>query len=103
MSDPPSKALAEKLTKEEIEAWNMWVYKTHNILPTQYHHFYNQGETLIYPEHIQDLLVIDQMWGNKIKRQQNKERAKMQGKNNPLTKNNKGLGGFYGNTFKYSK
>jgi hypothetical protein len=79
----------------------MWVYKTHNIFPNQYHHFYEQGETLIYQEHIQDLLVIDQMWANKIKIQQNKEKAKIQNKNHHLTKNNKGLGGFYGQTYRY--
>jgi hypothetical protein len=96
------------LTAEEIEVWNMWVYKTHGILPNQYHPFYDEGSTLIYPEHIQDLVTVDKMWGNKLEMKAKKEQAKQRHKqnNNPLSKGqNKGLGsgGFYGNTFKYSK
>ena len=88
---------------EEVEAWNMWIYKTHGILPTQYHHFYEQNETLLYPEHIQDLLVIDTIWNNKMKMLQHKAEAKQRAKShNPLSKGNTGgLGGFYGQTYKY--
>jgi hypothetical protein len=99
-----------KLTPEIIEAWNMWINKQHGIMPNQYHYFYNQGDTIIYPEHIADLLTIDKMWNNKMKKEQQKEEAKQQNKNknNPLLlqqkqqQQNKG-GGFYGQTMRYSK
>lgn len=74
----------------------MWVNKQHGIMPNQYHHFYENGDTMIYPEHIQDLIVIDRMYTNKLE----KERKKQEGKNsanNPLKQtgfSNK-IGGFY--------
>ena len=69
-------------------------------MPTQYHYFYENGDTIIYPEHIQDLQVIDQMWVNRMER----ERQKLESKNNaaksPLKQNNK-PSGFYGKTYRY--
>jgi len=110
-ADPTSKGqesetLASTLSMEEIEAWNMWIYKTHGILPTQYHHFYNQGDTMIYREHIQDILTIDKIWANKQEKENHKKASKNP-KNNPLAGQQKkqglGGGGFYGQTFRYSK
>lgn len=96
MYESPSKA--KELTAEEIEAWNMWVYRQHGIMPNQYHHFYGQNETLLYEEHIQDLLVIDKMMSNKINYQRKKAEAAQKAKEkNPFGKG----GGFYGHTFKY--
>jgi hypothetical protein len=94
-----------KLTPEVIDAWNMWMNKQHGIMPNQYHHFYDQGDTLIYPEHIADLITIDNIWNNKMKKEQQKAEAK-QNKNNPLKNQTKrGLGnnegGFYGKTIKF--
>lgn len=89
-----------KLTPEVIDAWIMWTNKQYGIMPNQYHYYYNQGDTLIYPEHIADLITIDKIWNNKIKKEQQKEEAKQQNKN----KNNKGVsnqGGFYGQTMKF--
>lgn len=100
---------------EEIEAWDMWIYKQHGILPIQYHHFYNQGETILYPEHLQDLLTIDKMWNNRLQKERHKEQSKQQLKqnNNPLNNNNnriRGIGeagglnsNFYGKKFVYKK
>ena len=102
LSDPPSKALEKKILPQEIEAWNMWIYKTHGIMPNQYHHFYEQGETMLYQEHIQDLMVIDTIWANKMKMMNNKAKSKQHAKNNPLTKNTGGLG-FYGQTYRYDR
>ena len=108
MYESPKSAL--RLTSEVIEAWNMWINKHHGIMPNQYHHFYEQGNTLIYPEHIADLLTIDKMWNNKMKSEQHK--AEQKSKSNPLLQNamKKGLGhgnisntegGFYGKTIKF--
>lgn len=78
----------------------MWIYKQHGVLPNQYHHFYNQGETIIYPEHLQDLLTVDKMWNNKIKKEEHKEKAKQQLKqdNNPLKNNSN----FYNKKYVYN-
>jgi hypothetical protein len=96
-----------KLTPEIIDAWNMWINKQHGIMPNQYHYFYDQGDTLIYPEHIADLLTIEKIWNNKMKREQHKAEQK-NNKNKAgggVPSNNKGNEGrgFYGQTFKYNK
>lgn len=100
----PKKTI-EKLEVEEIEAFNMWVNKQMGILPNQYHHTYEKGDTIIYPEHIRDLIVIDQMVHNKReadrKQQEQEEKRKQR---NPLGMNTgrmKGGGGFYGKTIKF--
>lgn len=100
-----SPTMAAKLTPEVIDAWNMWVNKQHGIMPNQYHYLYDEGDTLIYPEHIADLLTIDRIWNNKIKKEQQKAKQKQ---NNPLLnqQNKRGLGsneggGFYNQTMKY--
>lgn len=95
-----------KLTPEVIEVWNMWINKQYNIMPNQYHYFYDQGDTIIYPEHIADLITLDKIWNNKMKEEQHKAEAKQQknNKNNPLfqqQQKNK-QGGFYGNTMRYT-
>ena len=97
----------KNLTPEEIEAFNMWLYKQNGIMPNQYHHFYQNGDTMIYPEHIADLTVIDKMWGQRLKRQQQKAESKHP-KNNPLAGQTKphigGKGaGFYGRKYTYHK
>ena len=93
----------QNLTPEEIEAFNMWLNKQHKILPTQYHHFYDQGDTLIYPEHIADLLTIDRMYQNRLKKDHDKEKAKNDAKNNNPLKNNNQGSNFYGKKFVYKK
>lgn len=93
--------LLEKIEPEVIEAWNMWIYKSHGIMPNQYHYAYEQGDTLIYPEHIQDLMTIDKIWANKLSKEQHRQKAKAP-KNNPLAKQKGGLGSFYGQTYKYN-
>lgn len=94
--------MGAKLTVEEIEALNMWVNKQHGILPNQYHYAYEQGDTLIYPEHIADLLTIDKMMTNKINNDRKKEEATQKHKQkNPLGIK-QGGGGFYGQTFKFN-
>ena len=98
MYESPSKA--KELTQEEIEAWNMWIYKQHGVLPNQYHHFYEQGDTIIFQEHLQDLVTIDKMWTNKLTYERKKQESAQKAKEkNPF---NKGKG-FYGQTYNYSK
>lgn len=97
------KSLATKLTDEEIEALSMWTYKQHGILPHQYHHSYENGDTIIYPEHIRDLVVIDKMMSNKLIKEQREEQEKQKQKQ----KHKKSLGsvggsGFYGHTFRFN-
>lgn len=94
----------DKLTPEEIEAWNMFLNKQNGIMPNQYHYSYEQGDTLIFPEHIQDLLKIDIMWTNKLKKEQFKAEAKnapnpLKNKNN----SNSGSNNFFGRKFTYKK
>lgn len=96
--------MAERLTFEEIEALEMWSNRQHGIMPNQYHHSYEQGDTMIYPEHIQDLKLIDKIVGNKHAADRRKEESKQahkQGKNS--IGSNQGGGGFYGNTFKFNQ
>ena len=105
-SDPSSDnkgpdKLLEKIEPEVVEAWNMWIYKTHGIMPNQHHHFYDQGDTMLYNEHIQDLMTIDKIWSNKVKMNKHKQQSKAP-KNNPLSKQKQGLGGFYGQTYRYN-
>lgn len=96
-----SSSLASKLTPEEIDAWNMWVNKQHGIMPNQYHWTYDEGSTLIYPEHIQDLLTIDKMWNNKLKKEQQKAESKAKhDAKNPLKQQKSG---FYNQTYRYNK
>lgn len=75
----------------------MWVNKQHGVMPNQYHHFYDNGDTLIYQEHIQDLIVIDKMFQNKLEKERKKQEGKNQ-TNNPLKQtgfSNRRSGGFY--------
>jgi hypothetical protein len=96
-------SLVEKLTMEEIEALVMWSNKQHDIMPNQYHYSYEQGDTLLYPEHIQDLKLIDKIVDNKRKSEAQKEEAKQKHKqNNPLG-GSQGGSGFYGRTFKFNQ
>ena len=99
MYESPSKA--KELTIEEIEAWTMWVYKQHGIMPNQYHHFYEQNDTLLYQEHIEDLLVIDKMVNNKLTYEKKKQEAAQKAKERNPLKGGQG-GGFYGQTYKYN-
>lgn len=82
----------------------MWYNKQHGIMPNQYHYFYEQGDTMIYPEHIHDLITIDTMWNSRLKRDQNKSEAKAKNElNNPLKqKQQQQMGGFYNKTYKYN-
>ena len=89
----------DKLTLDEIEAWLMFQNKQMGIMPTQYHHFYEQGDTIIYQEHIRDLQTIDKMWQSRLDREQSKQDGKDQS-NNPLKQ--KKDNSFYGRKFKYS-
>jgi hypothetical protein len=96
------KSLVEKLTEEEIEALIMWSNKQHDIMPNQYHYSYEQGDTLIFPEHIQDLKLIDKIVTNKRRSDEQKEASKQKHKqNNPLGAG--GSGNFYGRTFKFNQ
>jgi hypothetical protein len=104
------KTSGKDLTIEEVEALNMYLYKQHGIMPNMYHYFYDHGETLIYPEHIADLITIDQMYHNRMEKERNKEKAKQEAKNNnPLKKgfanNTSGSLGsnFYGQKYVYRK
>ena len=72
-------------------------------MPNQYHWTYEEGSTMLYPEHIQDLLVIDKMWNNKLEKARKDAEAKAKHQaNNPLKQHqgNKGSG-FYGQTYRY--
>jgi hypothetical protein len=99
----------QELTKDEIEAFNMWINKQHGILPNQYHYFYEQGDTLIYPEHVADLITIDKMYQNRLKKEHQREEAKRAVKHNNPLKSNSSLGNqqqqpganFYGTKFVY--
>lgn len=105
------KSLVTKVEDEVWEAFTMWVNKQHDIFPNMYHHFYEQGETLIYPEHIADIKIIDKIVSNKRIKDAEKERAEAERKQN---KGKGGLGGgksavaggkgsgFYGHTFKFN-
>jgi len=70
-------------------------------MPNQYHYFYGQNETLLYEEHIQDLLTIDRMWVNKQEYQRKKEESAKKAKEKNPFKKAGDSGGFYGHTFKY--
>jgi alpha-galactosidase/6-phospho-beta-glucosidase family protein len=103
------KTSGSNLTREEVEALNMYLYKQHSILPNQYHHFYEHGETLIYPEHLADLITIDNMYHKRVEKEQHKEKGKQDAKhNNPLKQgfgsaaNSGSLGSnFYGRKYVY--
>ena len=102
------KSLVPKVEDEVWEAFNMWSNKQHDIFPNQYHHFYEQGDTQIYPEHIADIKTIDKMVSNKRLKDAEKERAEAERKQNKKGLGNKGLAnnkgsGFYGHTFKFNQ
>jgi len=97
------KSLAEKLSDQDLEDLEMWANKQHGILPNQYHYSYEQGDTLIFPEHIQSLKLLDKIVANKHEADRKKEEAKQKHKqNNPLA-GGKGGGNFYGRTFKFNQ
>lgn len=101
------KSLLAKLTDEELEALTMWNYKQHDILPNMYHYSYNDGDTIIYLEHIRDLVIIDKMVSNKLRKDVEQERAReKQKQKNPLGASSRGIAqkqsGFYGHTFRFN-
>jgi hypothetical protein len=99
-----SKTALLKVEPEVIEAWNMFIYKQHGVMPNQWHHFYEQGDSIIYPEHIADLITVDNMWNKKLQKEREKEEQKQNNKN-PLKNNKGGLGagsGFYGQTMRFN-
>lgn len=87
----------------------MWNYKQLGILPNQYHYSYENGDTLIYPEHIRDIAVIDTMVSNKHKADAEKQKAESERKSKKSGigsgAGGKGVGkqsqGFYGHTFRF--
>jgi hypothetical protein len=99
------KSLAEKLSDQDVEDLEMWSNKQHGVLPNQYHYAYEQGDTLIYPEHIKNIRLLDKIVTNKHEADRRKEEAKQQSKqNNPLKGGSqKGGGSFYGHTFKFNQ
>ena len=115
LKNPNSKdyKLASRLSDEDVEAWNMWINKNDGILPNQYHYFYEQGDTIIFPEHLADLKTIDKMWNNRIKYKQGEEerKAKTQafqeqmksGQKVTTTRNQGGKSDFYGKRYRYNK
>lgn len=100
------KSIVTKLTEEESEALAMWNYKQHGIFPNQYHYSYNDGDTIIYPEHLRDIVIIDKIMTNKLLKEQKEEqeRQKQKQKKSSLgTSGGKtGGSGFYGHTFKFN-
>ena len=104
--------LASRLTVEEIEAWSMWIHRGNGILPTQYHWSYEQGDTIIYPEHLADISVVDKMWTNRTKyregkaaaEQKQKEFQKQMKSGQKFTTQNKGgSSSFFGKKYHYTK
>lgn len=91
----------------------MFINKENGILPNQYHWTYEQGDTLIYPEHIADLFVVGKMWSNRQKYRQSKDESKREtrktyadivaGKQKQTIKNQGGNSNFYGRKFVYKK
>jgi hypothetical protein len=93
-------SLLIQLDESDLDALEMWGNRQHGIFPNQYHHTYEQGDTMIYPEHIADLRIIDKIVGNKRAIDKQKEESKLKHQqNNPL----KGGNNFYGNTFKFNR
>ena len=97
-----SPSYATKLSNEELEALEMWSNRQVGILPNQYHYSYEQGDTLIYPEHIRDIKIIDKIVDNKYKVQRQKDEEAAKRKQN-LGNSKKGGSGFYGHTFKFNQ
>ena len=104
--------LAAKLTAEEVEAWNMYMNNQSGILPTQYHWSYEQGDTIIYPEHVADLFTLEKMWSNRKKYREGKARQEQEAKalqeklksgQNVTTLNQGGASAFYGKKYRYTK
>lgn len=56
----------------------MFLNKENGILPNQYHWSYEQGDTIIYPEHIADLYVVGQMYLNRKKYRDSKDESQRQ-------------------------
>lgn len=103
------KTSGKDLTSEEVEVLNMWIFKQQGILPYQYHHFYENGDTMIYPEHLHDLATIEQMYNNRLAKERHEEEGKRAAKSpdtNPLKKGFSNTSGslgsnFYGKKFVY--
>ena len=79
----------------------MWHNKQNGIMPNQYHYTYQNGDTIIYPEHIADIATIDKMYTQRMKNEQQKAESKHASKEHRPT-NPKGKG-FYGRKFTYHK
>ena len=80
----------------------MWHNKQNGILPNQYHYTYQNGDTIIYPEHIADIATIDKMYAERMKKEQQKAESKQAAKHPTAPTNPKGKG-FYGRKFTYHK
>lgn len=91
----------------------MWINKSNGILPNQYHHFYEQGDTMLFPEHIADLYTIDKMWANRLKYKEGEQKRKAEtekfkeqmktGNQKYTTRNQGGKSNFFGQKYRYNK
>ncbi|MGD1837504.1 MAG: hypothetical protein ACPKPY_05540 [Nitrososphaeraceae archaeon] len=76
ISDNQLELLAQDLTPSELEVFRMWLLYKKGIMPNQYHPSYDEGQTIIYPEHIADINTIDKFAHNKQKKLHQQTEAK---------------------------
>ena len=105
--------LASKLTKEETEAYVMYMNWQSGIKPTEYHYFYDQGDTIMYQEHIEDIYTISKMFENRHKYREGQQKREAESKalqeklkkgQKIATKNQGGASQFFGkNQYTYQK
>ena len=83
-----------------------------DIFPNQYHYFYEQGDTLLYQEHIEDLYTISKMFENRRKYREGKQKQEQEAKalqqkmnagQNTTSRNKGGASQFYGKKYSYTK
>lgn len=79
----------------------MYINHKNGFPPNTWHEFYEDGQTMIYPEHIEDIKTLEKIYANKAKI----DSAKKQGPtHNPLKSGKTSLGGrFYGKKTSYRR
>ena len=94
----------KELSFEEHEFLQLYVNHKQGFPPNSWHYFYEEGQTMLYNEHIEDIKTVEKMFYNKHKI----ENAKKSGPtHNPLKAGSGGkrsLGGkFYGKKTNYRR
>lgn len=87
-----------ELTETNLHAFQFWLKWKYGIKPNEWHYLYESTTEPLFEEHLQEIIVIEKMFQNRLKIEQSKSSGP---KVNPIKEGrNKRGGGFYGKTIR---